>query len=167
MCVDQHEHILRSVYAPLKAYGAGPGKKVGVVGIGGLGHLGLQVRVYTSGLSDSSILIEQYASRSQFSKALGAETYALTHSASKEKDALALGAKKVIVTKDQKAVLAEYAGFFDIIICTSFQPNMPLSSFYLPLLKPRGNFILNGLPEEDLPPMKPQSILGKSLTGSL
>ncbi|KAG7531299.1 hypothetical protein FFLO_04477 [Filobasidium floriforme] len=133
-----------TVYAPLKAYGAGPGKRVGVVGIGGLGHLGLQ-----------------------FSKALGAETYALTHSASKEKDALALGAKKVIVTKDQKAVLAEYAGFFDIIICTSFQPNMPLSSFYLPLLKPRGNFILNGLPEEDLPPMKPQSILGKSLTGSL
>lgn len=33
----------RRVYAPLKAYGAGPGKKVGIVGIGGLGHLGLQV----------------------------------------------------------------------------------------------------------------------------
>jgi alcohol dehydrogenase (NADP+) len=103
----------------------------------------------------------------QFSKALGADTYALTHSASKEKDALELGATKVIVTKDQKAALKQYAGFFDIIICTSFQPNMPLSSFYFPLLKPRGQFILNGLPEEDLPPMKPQSLLGKSLTGSL
>lgn len=59
-----------TVYSPLKKYGAGPGKKVGIIGIGGLGHLGVQ-----------------------FSAALGADTWAISHSERKREDAEKLGAK--------------------------------------------------------------------------
>lgn len=59
-----------TTYSPLKRFGAGPGKKVGIIGIGGLGHLALQM-----------------------SNALGAETYALSHSDSKLADAEKLGVK--------------------------------------------------------------------------
>jgi len=70
-----------TVYSPLKHFGAGPGKKVGIVGIGGLGHLGLK-----------------------FARALGAEVYAISTSASKEKEALTLGAQHFINTKDKDSV---------------------------------------------------------------
>jgi alcohol dehydrogenase (NADP+) len=129
---------------PLSSYNAGPGKRVGVIGIGGLGHLGLQ-----------------------FSKALGAETYAISHSPSKKADALKMGADGFIVTKDVAATVKEYGQFFDILLCTSFQDDMPLDDLYFPLLKPRGNMIIVGLPESKLPAMRPQSLFGKSLTGSL
>lgn len=59
-----------TVYSPLKKYGAGPGKKVGIIGIGGLGHLGVQ-----------------------FAAALGTETWAISHSDSKRADAEKLGAQ--------------------------------------------------------------------------
>jgi D-arabinose 1-dehydrogenase-like Zn-dependent alcohol dehydrogenase len=64
-----------TVYSPLKYYGAGPNKKVGIVGIGGLGHLGLK-----------------------FARALGAEVYAISTSSSKEKEAASLGAHHFINT---------------------------------------------------------------------
>lgn len=64
-----------TVYSPLKEYGAGPGKKVGVIGIGGLGH-------YT-------IL---------FAKAMGAEVYAFTRGTAKAEDAKAMGADHCIDT---------------------------------------------------------------------
>ena len=67
-----------TVYSPLKTNGCGPGKKVGVVGIGGLGHYAIM-----------------------FAKALGAEVYALTHSESKTEDAKELGADFVIDTTDK------------------------------------------------------------------
>jgi D-arabinose 1-dehydrogenase-like Zn-dependent alcohol dehydrogenase len=69
------------VYDPLKHFGAGPGKKVGIVGIGGLGHLGLK-----------------------FARALGAEVYAISTSASKEEEAKKLGAHHFINTKDNDSV---------------------------------------------------------------
>ncbi|WVR04205.1 hypothetical protein IAU60_001205 [Kwoniella sp. DSM 27419] len=133
-----------TVYSPLKAYGAGPDKRVGVIGIGGLGHLGLQ-----------------------FSKALGAETYAFSRSDAKKDEALKLGADDLVATSDQSAVLEKYAGTFDLLICTNFQDNLPIESFYFKLLKPRGHFVLLGLPESLLPAMSPAAILGRSLTGSL
>ena len=69
------------MYDPLKHFGAGPGKKVGIVGIGGLGHLGLK-----------------------FARALGAEVYAISTSASKEEEAKKLGAHHFINTKDKDSV---------------------------------------------------------------
>ena len=67
-----------TVFSPLKTNGAGPGKKVGVIGIGGLGHYAIL-----------------------FAKALGAEVYAFTHSSSKMDDAKQLGADHVIDTTNQ------------------------------------------------------------------
>lgn len=69
-----------TTYSPLKRFGCGPGKKVGVVGIGGLGHLALL-----------------------WASAMGAETFALSHSANKAGDAEKLGVKpeNFIVTKDE------------------------------------------------------------------
>lgn len=52
-----------------------------------------------------------------------------------------MGADGFIATKDAEATVAKYRNFFDIILCTSFQTDMPISSLYLPLLKPRGNMV--------------------------
>ncbi len=93
-----------TVYQPLRSYGAGPGKKVAIVGLGGLGHLGVQ-----------------------FAKALGAETYVLSHSPSKKADAEAMGADGFIVTKDIAGAVEKYTQSFDIILCTSYQDDMPLN----------------------------------------
>ena len=70
-----------TLYDPLKHFGAGPGKKVGIVGIGGLGHLGLK-----------------------FARALGAEVFAISTSSSKEEEAKKLGAHHFINTRDKDAV---------------------------------------------------------------
>ena len=67
-----------TVFSPLKTNGAGPGKKVGVVGVGGLGHYAIL-----------------------FAKALGAEVYAFTHSSDKTDDAKNLGADHVVDTSDK------------------------------------------------------------------
>lgn len=72
-----------TVYSPLRTNGAGPGKKVGVLGIGGLGHYALL-----------------------FAKALGAEVYAFTHSKDKMEDAKQLGADHVIDTNQKVSISA-------------------------------------------------------------
>lgn len=132
-----------TVFAPLKKYGVAPGKKVGIIGIGGLGHLGVQ-----------------------FAAALGGDVYAISHSDKKRDDAAKLGAKGYIVTEDPKAVLKEHKSSFDIILCTSFQDKMPLQQLYLPLLKPHGNLIIVGIPNSGIPAAG-LGIMGKSITGSL
>jgi len=136
-----------TVYSPLKRHGAGPGKKVGVVGIGGLGHLAIQ-----------------------FALALGAETYAFSQSDSKRADAEKLGLKSenFIIAKDAKATLAKWQRNFDLIICTN-SGLLPLEELYFPLLRPEGVICLCGLPEEKLPAMFGQVIIGRSisLAGSL
>lgn len=133
-----------TTYAPLKDLGAGPGKRVGIIGIGGLGHLGLQ-----------------------FSLALGADTYALSHSDSKRADAEALGLKSAddhfIVTSDIAATAKKYAGFFDILIVTANAPEPPIESLWLPLLKHGGTVNLCGLPEGKLPGFVPQMLVGRAL----
>lgn len=131
-----------TVYSPLKNYGAGPGKRVGIVGIGGLGHLALQ-----------------------FSKALGAETWAISHSERKKDDALKLGAVGFIATKDEKSVLKKHLASFDLLLVTSNQDDMPLRKLYLPLLKPYGNCIMVGLPNSGLP-APGGSLFGKSVSAS-
>uniref|UniRef100_A0A0K3CCX8 BY PROTMAP: gi/342320884/gb/EGU12822.1/ NADP-dependent alcohol dehydrogenase [Rhodotorula glutinis ATCC 204091] n=1 Tax=Rhodotorula toruloides TaxID=5286 RepID=A0A0K3CCX8_RHOTO len=160
-----------TVYAPLKRFNAGPGKRVGVIGIGGLGHLALQI-----------------------AKAMGADVYALSHSASKMDDAEKLGCPRenFIVAKDQAEVRKKYNKHFDVSFCTvsfdgdrqwvltngtgaqililtSSANDIPLEGLYLPLLRNMGTFIICALPEEKLPAMYGQMLVGKSLNlaGSL
>ena len=83
-----------TVYSPLRNHGVGPASRVGVVGIGGLGHIGIQ-----------------------FAKAFGAEVTALSTSKDKEEEARGFGAHKFVNTRDTGALKA-LAGCFDLILCT-------------------------------------------------
>lgn len=83
-----------TVYSPLRNHGVGPASRVGVVGIGGLGHLGIQ-----------------------FARAFGAEVTALSTSKDKEEEARRFGAHKFVNTRDTGALKA-LAGSFDLILCT-------------------------------------------------
>ena len=108
-----------TLYSPLKHWGAGPGKKVGVIGLGGLGHMGVK-----------------------FSKALGAHTTVFSHSPNKESDALAMGADEFVVTKDATS-LSELASDFDLILNT-VSAEIDLDP-YLQLLKVDSTLVMIGL----------------------
>ncbi|KAH9130283.1 hypothetical protein LEN26_008678 [Aphanomyces euteiches] len=115
-----------TTYSPLKTHGAGPGKKVGVVGIGGLGHLGIQWAV-----------------------ALGAEVTALSSSDKKEKESKELlGAHHYLNYSDAEAVKAATKSF-DIILCTSYSTTTNWDML-LSLVATEGKFILVGLPEKPI-----------------
>lgn len=137
-----------TTYNPIKTGGAGPGKNVAIVGIGGLGHLGIQ-----------------------WAKALGAEVFAISHSDSKKNDAERLGVKpeNFIVAKDPDGVVKEWRNTFDLIVCTSFQADLPVDRLYLPLLKPLGHLTLVGLPDEKIPAFFGHALVrkGVSFGGSL
>jgi uncharacterized zinc-type alcohol dehydrogenase-like protein len=114
-----------TTYSPLKHWNASPGKKVGVVGIGGLGHMAVKL-----------------------AKAMGAEVIVFTTSASKFDDAKRLGANDVILSKDADQ-MARYAGKLHLVIdCVSAQHDMDL---YLSLLRVDGSLVLVGAPEHPLP----------------
>lgn len=109
--------------SPLVRNGAGPGKKVGIVGLGGIGHFGLL-----------------------FSKALGAETWVISRSHAKEEDAKKMGADGFLATADKDWNVA-HKFTFDLIINTSNSTeNMDLGA-YLSLLDVHAKFISVGLPE--------------------
>ena len=83
-----------TLYSPLKKNGAGPGKKVGIIGIGGLGHFGLL-----------------------YAKALGSErVVAISRSSAKKADALKMGADAFIATNDDKDWAEHHARSLDLII---------------------------------------------------
>ncbi|KFY41784.1 hypothetical protein V494_02797 [Pseudogymnoascus sp. VKM F-4513 (FW-928)] len=135
-----------TVYAPLKRNGCGTtAKRVGIVGVGGLGHFGLL-----------------------FAKALGAEqVVAISRTTSKKADAEKMGATGFIATADENWA-QKNAGSLDLIISTVSSPDMPLSG-YLSLLGPKGQFIQVGAPEDVLPPINAFSLIrnGIKLGGSL
>jgi alcohol dehydrogenase (NADP+) len=111
-----------TTYAPLRHWKAGPGKKVGVVGLGGLGHMGLK-----------------------FAHAFGAEVVQFTTSEAKIADAKKLGADEVVVSSDA-AAMQKHAGSFDFILdCVSAPHDM---NAYLGLLRLNGTLCLVGLPDE-------------------
>lgn len=112
-------------YSPLKHWNAGPGKKVGIVGLGGLGHLGVKI-----------------------AKALGAHVVLFTTSPSKADDGRKLGADEVVISKDQ-AEMAKHRSSLDLIIdCVSAEHDI---NEYLNLLKRDGTLTLVGAPEKPLP----------------
>lgn len=113
-----------TTYSPLRHWKVGPGQKVGIVGLGGLGHMGIK-----------------------FAHAFGADTYAITTSPKKKEDALKLGAKGIVVSTDP-VQLAEHANSFDFILSTiSAQHDL---SLYLDLLKRDGKMTVVGIPAKNL-----------------
>ncbi|MGW7207170.1 NAD(P)-dependent alcohol dehydrogenase [Streptomyces sp. NPDC054837] len=130
-----------TTYSPLKHWNAGPGKKVAIVGMGGLGHMGVKI-----------------------AHALGAEVTVLSQSLRKQDDGLKLGADHYYATSDE-ATFKELAGTFDLILSTV---SAPLSlDAYLSLLKTDGAFVNVGAPEEPVA-LNLFSVIGgrKTLAGS-
>jgi uncharacterized zinc-type alcohol dehydrogenase-like protein len=114
-----------TTYSPLRHWKIGAGHKVGIVGLGGLGHMALK-----------------------FANAFGAHVTLFTTSPGKTADAKRLGAHEVVITKDQEA-LADQANRFDFIIdAVSAQHNL---NAYLGVLKRDGVLCLVGAPPEPLP----------------
>lgn len=111
-----------TTYNPLKRWGAAPGKRVGIVGMGGLGHMGVQ-----------------------FAAALGAETIVLGRSLSKKDDGLKLGATDYVSTQDADA-MKKLRGSFDLILST-ISDGIDLDRI-LGLLKAHGVLANVGLPEK-------------------
>ena len=110
-----------TVYSPLKQNGCGPGKTIGIVGVGGLGHFGVL-----------------------FAKALGADkVVGISRKASKKDETLKLGADQYIATDDDKDWANENMRSIDLIVSTVSSEKMPMED-YLKLLKVKGTFIQVG-----------------------
>jgi uncharacterized zinc-type alcohol dehydrogenase-like protein len=132
-----------TTWSPLKHWGAGPGKKVGIVGIGGLGHMGIKL-----------------------SHALGARTVGFTTSPDKVAEIKRLGADDVVISKDDKQ-MAAHAGSFDLIINTVAAPHN-LDAF-TGLLKRDGTMVLVGVPAapHPSPGVFPLIFRRRAIAGSL
>jgi uncharacterized zinc-type alcohol dehydrogenase-like protein len=132
-----------TTYSPLRHWGVGPGKKVGIVGIGGLGHMGVKI-----------------------AHAMGANVIAFTTSESKRADAKALGADEVINSRNSEE-MAAHAGNFDMILNT-VAASHDLDAF-TGLLKRDGTLVLVGVPEHPHPsPSIGTLIFGRrAIAGSL
>lgn len=114
-----------TTYSPLKHWKVGPGKKVGVVGLGGLGHMGVKL-----------------------AKAMGAEVIVFTTSTSKVEDAKRLGADDVVLSKDPQQ-MQRYAGKLHFVLdAVSAEHDI---NAYLNLLRVDGSLALVGAPEHPLP----------------
>ena len=135
-----------TTYSPLRKWKVGKGQKVGIVGLGGLGHMGVK-----------------------FASSFGAEVTVLSTSTSKEADAKRMGAHEFLVTKDPEA-MAKKAGYFDFLLNTVSAVNDYNS--YLNLLKLDGTMVLVGAPPAPVPVsgfsliMKRRS-MGGSLIGGI
>jgi uncharacterized zinc-type alcohol dehydrogenase-like protein len=113
-----------TLYSPLKHWGAGPGKNVAIVGLGGLGHMGVKI-----------------------AHALGAEVTVLSQTLSKQADGLSLGADHFYATSDDQT-FTELAGSFDLIVNT-VSATLPMEK-YLSLLRLDGTMVNVGAPPEPL-----------------
>lgn len=131
-----------TTYSPMRHWGVTKGKKVGVVGIGGLGHMGVK-----------------------FAHALGAHTVVFTTSESKRDDALRLGADEVVLSKDANQ-MAKHAGSFDFIL-DAVAAKHDVNA-YINLLGLDGNLTVVGVPPEPHAINAAGLIFGRrSLSGSL
>lgn len=132
-----------TLYSPLKHWGASKGKKVGIVGLGGLGHMGVKL-----------------------SHAMGAHTVLFTHSPSKVEDGKRLGADEVVISKDA-AQMQKHAASFDFIVSTvAVSHNL---DDYVSLLKRDGTLVLVGAPEHPHPSPSVMNLLFKrrQIAGSI
>jgi uncharacterized zinc-type alcohol dehydrogenase-like protein len=130
-----------TTFSPLHHWGVTKGKKVGIVGLGGLGHMGLK-----------------------FAHALGAHTVLFTTSPNKKEDALRLGADEVVISRDANQ-MAAHAGSFDFIL-DAVSADHDINAL-LNLLRRDGNLCLVGAPEKPIPVAAFSLLFGRrSLSGS-
>ena len=131
-----------TLYSPLKNWKAGPGKKVGIIGLGGLGHMGVK-----------------------FAAALGAETTVFSHSPNKESDAKRMGAHHFVSTKDANN-LKKLEKQYDLLLNT-VSADIDLEP-YLQMLKLDGTLVVIGLPGKPYA-INAGTLLGqrRSLSGSM
>ena len=113
-----------TLYSPLMHWNAGPGKRVAIIGLGGLGHMGVKI-----------------------AHALGAEVTVLSHSLNKQEDGRRMGADHFFATSDPKT-FEKLKGNFDIIINT-VSVELDMNNF-LNLLRLDGTMVIVGLPEKEL-----------------
>ncbi|MCC2980836.1 NAD(P)-dependent alcohol dehydrogenase [Sphingomonas sp. IC4-52] len=132
-----------TTYSPLRHWNVGPGKKVGIVGIGGLGHMGVKL-----------------------AHAMGAHVVAFTTSESKREDAKALGADEVVVSRNDEE-MAAHADSFDFILDT-VAASHNLDAFTA-LLKRDGTLTLVGVPEHAHPSPDVSALIfrRRAIAGSL
>jgi alcohol dehydrogenase (NADP+) len=131
-----------TTWSPLKKWNVGPGQKVGIVGLGGLGHMAVKLAT-----------------------ALGADVYVFTTSASKRDDARALGAKDVILSTDATQ-MAEHSGSFNFILDTVAAEHDV--NGYIDCLKPESTLCLLGIVPQPLPVASLPLVFGqKCVVGSL
>lgn len=132
-----------TMYAPLRQWQAGPGKRVAIVGLGGLGHMGLKL-----------------------ARAMGAEVTLITRSPGKEQDARSLGASQVLISSDAAQMQAA-AGQFDLIVDTV--PYQHDVNPYLPLLATGGTLVMVGYMGPQEPPLNTSLLVfgNRALAGSL
>lgn len=132
-----------TTYSPLRHWNAGPGKKIGIIGIGGLGHMGVKL-----------------------SHAMGAHTVAFTTSESKRDDAKELGADEVVVSRHASEMVV-HNDSFDMILDT-VAASHKLDTFTR-LLKRDGTLVLVGVPENPHPSPAVFNLISKrrSIAGSL
>jgi uncharacterized zinc-type alcohol dehydrogenase-like protein len=132
-----------TTYSPLKHWGAGKGKKVGVVGLGGLGHMAVKL-----------------------ARAFGAETVLFTTSAGKVEDGKRLGANEVVISRDTNA-MKKHADSCDLIL-DSVAVSHDLDA-YTSLLRQDGALVLLGVPEHAHPSPGVGKLLGRrrSISASL
>ena len=130
-----------TTYSPLRHWGVGKGKKVGIVGLGGLGHMGVK-----------------------FAHAFGAHTVVFTTSPHKKEDALRLGADEVVVSKNANE-MQQHVNSFDFILDAVAAPHD--INAYINLLARDGNLTMVGAPEKPLPVAVFGLIMGRrSFAGS-
>jgi len=130
-----------TTYSPLRHWGVTKGKKVGIVGLGGLGHMGVK-----------------------FAHALGAHVVLFTTSPGKKDDALRLGADEVVISRNADE-MAKHAGSFDFIL-DAVSADHDINA-YLGLLRRDGNLCLVGAPEKPLAVSSFNLLFGRrSLSGS-
>jgi uncharacterized zinc-type alcohol dehydrogenase-like protein len=131
-----------TLYSPLRHWKAGPGQKVAIVGLGGLGHMGVKI-----------------------AHALGAEVTVLSHSTRKQADAKRLGADHFYATSDPET-FKKLAGTFNLIINT-VSTGLDWNQ-YTPLLAVDGSFVVVGIPDKPISLEAFPLILGRrSVAGSL
>jgi D-arabinose 1-dehydrogenase-like Zn-dependent alcohol dehydrogenase len=129
-----------TTWSPLKQNGAGPGKSVGIIGIGGLGHFGLL-----------------------WAKALGCDkVVAISRTSEKKHDATVMGADEFIATDEDVDWAKKNSRKLDLIICTVSSPKMPITKF-LQLLRTNGRFIQVGAPEEAIPGFNMFALIAKGV----
>jgi uncharacterized zinc-type alcohol dehydrogenase-like protein len=130
-----------TLYSPLKHWQAGPGKRVGIIGLGGLGHMGVKI-----------------------GHAMGAEVTVLSQSLKKQADGKRLGADHFLATSDPNT-FRTHKNYFDLIINT-VSANIDINS-YLDLLRMDGTLVVVGIPSQPMPVAAFSLIMGRHrLAGS-